>query len=91
MPSVCGCCRSPRNLLHVRPKLRYLWHIARQAAYMSPRLAWCFGNEDFVGKMAVLGQAERHGLTAVMRSQGMVKRYAMAMGLRMLFREQSPL
>ena len=38
-------------LYHVTPKFHWLWHIARFAKFLNPRLIWCYAFEDFVGRI----------------------------------------
>ena len=36
---------------NVTPKLHYLWHIAYFGRFQNPKAVWCYGFEDFVGRI----------------------------------------
>ena len=38
-------------LFHITPKFHYLLHIAEYSKQINPKLVWCYGAEDFVGKI----------------------------------------
>ena len=64
-------------------KHHYVWHLARSARDSNPRLAWCYANEDFVGKIATIGMSCRHGQVAASRSESLVSKYILGITLRM--------
>jgi hypothetical protein len=64
------------------PKFHMLWHIGHQANFGNPRLAWTYADEDFVGKMAKLGQACSFGVHSSSMSQSIVRRYMWGLRLR---------
>jgi len=68
------------------PKHHYCYHIAVEAKYQSPRLAWTYGGEDFVGKLAVLGAAARHGQRKELRAGAVCTKYTLGLQLRWVMR-----
>jgi hypothetical protein len=68
---------------NIVPKFHYMWHIADMAKFMNPRWAWTYMDEDFVGKMAVVGEACSNGTHAVAISRTMLQKYRAGMYLRM--------
>ena len=65
-------------------KFHYFWHLAKQAQDINPRMAWCYANEDFVGKIAVIGMSCRHGQVAAWRSNSLMMKYIFGITLRMI-------
>ena len=57
-----------RRLWNTTPKFHSFYHIGQEALYMSPRLSWCYSNEDYVGRIAILGDSSKFGLIAPKRS-----------------------
>ena len=39
-------------LFIVEPKHHFFWHVAKNASYIHPRLAWTYADEDFIGRVA---------------------------------------
>ena len=82
---------SERSLLHVPAQFRwslatkhhYCGHIAMQANDLNPRMAWCYANVDFVGKIATIGMSCRHGQVAASRSKSLMAKYILGIILRM--------
>jgi hypothetical protein len=72
-----------KRLWNLVPKHHYLWHLAHDASHLNPRMAWCYSNEDFVGKLAVIGMSTRHGQAAAYRSRQLVDKYTLGITLRM--------
>ena len=50
-------------LYHVTPKFHRLWHIARFAKFLNPRLIWCYAFEDFVGRIQRCASSCQAGTT----------------------------
>jgi hypothetical protein len=44
-----------KHLWSLVPKHHFAWHVAQQAAFENPRMAWCYSGEDFCGRTAKLG------------------------------------
>ena len=65
-------------------KFHYFWHLAKQAQDINPRMAWCYANEDFVGKITVIGMSCRHGQAAAWRSNSLMMKYIFGITLRMI-------
>ena len=76
-------------LWKVVPKHHYWWHIGRDAETINPRMAWCFANEDFVGRIATVGLSVRHGQAAAFRSKLLIDKYMLGVTLRMYHRRTS--
>ena len=68
----------------VVPKFHYMWHIAHESSDLNPRLSWCYGNEDFVGKLAVIGMSCRHGAAAAHKSKSLIDKYILDIVLRII-------
>ena len=81
----------PRMLWNMTQKLHDMWHIGEQAEFSSLRVMWTYNNEDFMGKVQSLGEANRHGLIAARRSVGIAQNYVMGRSLEMHFRMLGPL
>ena len=73
----------PRLALNKVSKHHSFHHIGEEAARLNPRLSWCYANEDFVGRMAKIGQAVRYGQPAALRSQNVASRYANGVVIRL--------
>ena len=48
------------------PKFHYLWHIGAQSEFINPRICWTYSNEDWVGRLAVIGESCRYKLPAAL-------------------------
>jgi hypothetical protein len=73
--------RRVRNWLMV-PKHHYLLHLAAQCRWHSPRASWCYMDEDFVGKIAKVGQASLPGLGTQRVATAVCARTLMALSVR---------
>ena len=49
--------REGRTVFSVVPKFHYMCHLCQQARIINPRWTWCYGGEDFVGRISRLGHA----------------------------------
>ena len=76
-------CRPAKFQWNLALKHHYFWHLAQSAMDLNPRMAWCYANEDFVGKIAIIGMSCRHGQVAASRSQSLVSKYILGIVLRM--------
>lgn len=70
-----------RALFHFTIKSHYAMHLADFAAFMNPRLAWCYSGEDLMNKIQTLAQAVMRGTSPSMVSAGLMRKYAYALGL----------
>ena len=70
-----------RSLFHFTIKSHYAMHLADMAAFMNPRLAWCYSGEDLMNKIQTLAQAVMRGTSPSMVSAGLMRKYAYALGL----------
>ena len=68
---------------HVVPKFHHLWHHGQQSRLQSPKASRTYGNEDVMGKLAILGASQSHGAAAARRSKGICKKYALGMLIRL--------
>ena len=68
---------------YIVPKHHYLWHLADEATDLNPRMSWCYANEDFVGKISIIGMSTRHGQAAAFRSHALARKYILGLFLRM--------
>ena len=78
-----------QRMWNMIPKHHYMWHLADEASHLNPRMAWCYSNEDFVGKVAVIGLSVRHAQAAAFRSRQLVVKYMLGLTLR-LFHALNP-
>ena len=46
---------------NVTPKFHYLYHLCQRGEWLNPRMVWCYGSEDFVGKASKLGMSCSYG------------------------------
>jgi len=76
------------KLFLVTPKFHFWLHIAYFARYCNPKYAWCYANEDFVGKIAQVAHAASFGLGPLKLGPSLVHRYLVAMALRIQRRSQ---
>ena len=72
-----------RKLWNVVPKHYYMWHLAQEAQDLSPRMTWCYANEDFVGKLSTIGQSCRHAMAAAYRSRSLCETWIIGIVLRL--------
>ena len=76
-----------KTLWNVVPKHHYLWHLAEEASHLNPRMSWCYSNEDWVGRMAVVGCACRFSLAPAHRSKAIAEKYAAGLCVKMLHQQ----
>ena len=81
----------PRMLWNMVSKFHHTWHAGEQAEWTSLRAMWCYNNEDFMGLVQGLGEANRHGLIAAKRSIGIGQNYVIGRSLEMYFKGLGPL
>ena len=60
------------------PKFHFAEHLAAQGRFLNPKLFWTYMSEDFVGKVARLGQALLKGTARHKVSLKVIKSYRMA-------------
>ena len=80
--TTCADLSPPRLLWNFTPKVHHAWHVGAQAKWTSLRLMWTYNNEDFMGHVQCLGEAQRHGLKAAERSAKMAEAYLLSRSLR---------
>jgi hypothetical protein len=68
----------------VVPKMHYAVHLSQQAGICNPRLVWCYGGEDFVGRISKLGLAVSHGTAAFRMPCSLMDRYRIGMHIRLM-------
>jgi len=68
-------------LFHITIKSHYLLHVVLSAAYVHPKLAWCYGGEHFVGRMRpIIGSCQR-GTKASQVAHKVVRKYLYGLDL----------
>ncbi|CAK0894543.1 unnamed protein product [Prorocentrum cordatum] len=74
----------PKNarLRGMQPKLHHGWHVGFQAVFQNPRAAWCYSNEDLVGRIATIVKAAASGIPAAQRMPHIMPRYLQGQSLR---------
>ncbi len=70
------------KLFHIIPKFHFWLHIAWLARFCNPKLAWCYSDEDFVGKIAQVAFSVSFGRGPLRLSVALVRRYLVAIALR---------
>jgi hypothetical protein len=67
------------KVFNITLKSHYLAHGALQAAFLNPRLAWCFGGEDFMQTMKRVGGMCGFGTSIYRRAHAVMERYSAGM------------
>ena len=70
------------KLFKITPKFHFWLHIAWMARYVNPRFAWCYADEDFVGKIATIAYASSFGRGPIKLGTSLMHRYLVALALR---------
>ena len=70
------------HLFNLVPKFHYMWHIGEQAVYLNPRVVWVYSNEDWVGRLALIGESCRYRLPAALRSGLITSKWSTGLALR---------
>ena len=73
-------------LFNVVPKFHHLWHLGRDIAFMSCRYSWTYGNEDWVGRMSMIGYASRSVHRATQRPKATAEHWILGQCVEMTFR-----
>lgn len=68
---------------HHTVKFHYILHIAQVAAYINPRLGWCYSGEDLMSKVKVLIQGSNKGTKPSLVTAKAMKKYIFALSLSM--------
>lgn len=68
-------------LFNITPKNHYLCHIGIGAAWLNPRLAWCYAGEDFMRHIRRMGAGVAKGTGAELAGKKMMLWYSHALGL----------
>ena len=58
-------------------------HACLASTSLSPRMSWCFGGEDYMGKMRILASAASKGTGGLGVSRKMLQRYRVALHFTM--------
>ena len=69
------------RLFHITIKAHYLMHIALQAHFINPRLAWCYGGEDFMGIFKKIIACSQRGTPMRQWSSRSMLKYAMGLSI----------
>ena len=70
-----------RPLLAVTGKSHLVVHSMISAAFMHPRLSWCYRGEDFMRVWQRLGQNSTRGKTAIQAMKAMSEHFSIGMHL----------
>eukprot|EP00969_Alexandrium_andersonii_P024934 1089321-Alexandrium_andersonii.AAC.1 len=57
-------------------------HVVEQCQYINAKMFWCYGGEDFVGRMSVLAHACTRGTPPHQVSSKLVEKYRLALHLK---------
>ena len=68
-------------LFHYTIKYHYLCHLGDMASYINPRLAWCYGGEDFMQISRTLVQSAAAGTSRHLVAHKVVVKYASGFGM----------
>ena len=72
------------KLFNITIKAHYLLHGVLNAKYINPRLGWCYGGEDYMHKMKILGQASCRATRSELIFSKMMTNYRWGMHFMML-------
>ena len=64
-------------------KNHFTWHYGDQSFYINPDIVWCFGFEDFVGKIANISVSCTHGRSLDSISSAVCAKYLLYMSILM--------
>lgn len=73
-----------KQLFQLTPKAHQCMHCCLLSNIMNPRRTWCYGHEDFMGKMRTLGLSASKGSYGPQVSKRMLEKWAIAMHLLLL-------
>jgi len=62
-------------MFNMTPKFHYWWHIGDQAKFMHPRHGWTLMDEDFVGRMAIIGKKSACGVKIALMSNNVLLKW----------------
>lgn len=65
------------------PKFHYTCHIEDQAAWLAPRLCWCYGGESLVGRGAVMARSCTSGTSSHLLPGAFFQKYRVCMHLEL--------
>ena len=71
-----------RPLFHLVPKFHLAWHVAAQAEFLNPRLAWTFKCEDFVGRVSLIAHSVTFGCRRTAQSAKLAQKYRISLHRR---------
>ena len=71
-----------RLLWNFVPKHHFLIHLAMEARFFSPRLAWTYRDEDFVGRLATIANKCSFGLGPARMAPRLMEKWACLMQVR---------
>ena len=65
-------------------KFHYTMHLGLMAAYINPRLGWCYSGEDMMQKIKLIVQASYKGTASSLVPSKVMKKYAQGIGYNLL-------
>lgn len=71
-------------LFHCTIKFHYLLHLGLISSYMSPKVGWCFGGEDFMQRIKSVVQASQRASGPHLVVAKTIRKYVQGMGLGMM-------
>ena len=74
--------QSGEPLYSVTIKSHYLWHMAKESVWYSPRLSWTYSDEDYVGKIASLCRSVTRSVPNVQRPRKLLEKWLLAMAVQ---------
>ena len=80
-----------RRLFFVQPKLHYAAHVGLLCKYYNPRSGWCYNDEDYNKRMALMVACTIKGLGPVRVGLSFVQKYLLRLFLRMQKRKRAEL
>ena len=71
-------------LFNVTYKNHAAWHLGYEAQLLNPRVSQCYANEDWVGRVSIVGDSARHGSQAALRSLAIARKIVSGLCVRMM-------
>eukprot|EP00974_Lingulodinium_polyedra_P113859 11023947-Lingulodinium_polyedra.AAC.1 len=67
---------------NIVPKFHYMNHLVQQSQHINAKLVWCYGGEDFVGRISSLAHSCTRGTAAHLVEPKLAGKYRIAMHLK---------
>ena len=72
------------QLFHHTIKFHYMLHISEMAAYIHPRLCWCYAGEDLMGIARTIVQSAQRGVAPHLHADKAMRKYIQGLGMSFL-------